>query len=162
MDKEDIPYEKYVKPAKTYRELLTKKDMANLLKEYIEEDIEKIPVSSHVRYIKLKDNKQQFFTGGTIIFKGDNYVILSNKNKYSKKPRITWSVQKSVEDKNGEEFKTVFFVKITTMEMQLKEEILGLEEKVLEQDEIIEKQNKEILKLKKYLKKFKEELSLHQ
>ena len=162
MEEKDIPYEKYVKPAKTYRELLTKKDMANLLKEYIEEDIEKIPVTSHVRYIKLKENKQQFFTGGTIIYKGDNYVILSNKNKYSKKPGITLSVQKSVSDKKGNEFETVFFVKMTSMDMQLKEEILGLEEKVEEQSEIIKRQEKEILKLKKYLKKFKEELSLQQ
>ena len=144
----------YKKTGKTFREQLTKKDMANMLKEYVEEDIDNIPVQSHVRYIKLKDGKQQFFTGGTIVFKGDDYVMLTNKNKFSKKPSITWSVQKRVFD-GDEEFDTVFFVRMNNMEMKLKEEIIGLEEKILEQDKFIEEQQKEILKLKKYIKKIK-------
>ena len=145
----------YKRPAKTYREMLSKKDMAKLLDDYIEEDIDKIPVQSHVRYVTIKNGKQQFFTGRTLVLKSNDYVILTNKTKFMKKQPVSWSVQKRTENDKGEVFDTVFFTKVTKAELKYKEEINALENSIQEQNELIEEQQKEILKLRKYIKKMK-------
>ena len=158
-----IGKDNYKKPTVTNREKLTKDDIINLLENYEEvEDIDNVPLYTHVRYITYKDNKQQFFPGGVIIVKSKKYIILSNeirdKNINEKGPikkgrrPITWSVQKYKLDNNGNQFQTIFFRRITEDEQNNNNNIEKANETIDEQNELIDKQQREIVKLKKFIK----------
>lgn len=85
---------KYIKPPKTFTENLTKDEIKQLLIDYKQCDIHKIPRGAKVRYfIKTIENKKPVmkFRLGGIIFNNEHidsegYVILSNG-------KISWSVQ---------------------------------------------------------------------
>ena len=82
--------------------------MKEKLKNYVRVDnIDDVPLNSHVRYITWKDGMQKFRLGGLLKKKEKDYVRLSSKDYY-------WSVQKNhYNQKEALVFKTVFFKKIT-------------------------------------------------
>jgi hypothetical protein len=120
----------YKRPQQTFTDKLSEKDIENKLEDYRESDIYKIPLSTHVRYFKVENEKKKFRTGG-ILYKNEglpDYVVLSNGRK-------TWSVQ--VAD-------TIFFRRMTAREIKKE-----YEEYIME----LEKKNKQLKELVKILKK---------
>jgi hypothetical protein len=120
----------YIRPQNTFTDKLTEKDIENKLEDYKEEDIYKIPLSTHVRYFKVEKDHKKFRTGG-LLYKNDglpDYVVLSNGRK-------TWSVQ--VKD-------AIFFRRMTSREIKKE-----YEEYIVE----LEKKNKQLKELVKHLKK---------
>ena len=95
------------------------------------EDIDDVPLSTHVRYVTFKDEQQRFCLGGLLTKKHSKYVVLSNGT-------FSWSVQRYHWKKSNEgdepDFETVFF------------RILSKEE---QQQKLIERQAAEIEKLKR-------------
>ena len=84
----------YQRPQKTYQERLTNQDIKNILKDYIMvEDINKVPIGTHVRYfITDQESKKKKFRLGGMITKIDpfgRYIMLSNGQTQP------WSVQLS-------------------------------------------------------------------
>ena len=125
----------YNKPDLTYTEKLTKDEIANKLEDYTKvEDINKVPIGTHLRYFKEENGKQLFRMGGQL-FKNDGlptYIILSNGTS-------TWSVQ--IEG-------STFFKKMSINEIKQEYE-----------DIIVEKDN-EIKKLLSLIKKYKKQYNI--
>jgi hypothetical protein len=124
----------YIRPKTTLQEKLTSDEIEQKLEDYTEVDnINKIPINSHLRYYTLKrDDKgnmsKVFRLGGNLINKdnSDKYIILSNG-------KVSWSVQ----TKN-----TIFYRKMKINEIKD------------EYETIIEELKDEIMKLKKDNKKY--------
>ena len=98
------------------------------------EDIEDVPIDTHMRYVTLDKNKKQAFRLGGLLKKiHPKYVILSNGN-------YTWSVQRYhyVENKEEPIFESVFWRVIP---------------KAARMEQKLEEQRKEIAKLKQMLNK---------
>ena len=110
--------------------------MQNKLKKYKRVDnIEDVPLNTHIRYVTMNKGNQRFCLGGFLKKKNDSrYVVLSNG-------KFTWSVQKfhwKSKDKSGEpDFATIFF-KIKSQNEQY--------------EDTIKKQKEYIKKLQKALK----------
>ena len=99
------------------------------------EDINKVPLNSHIRYFTLNDKtgKKEFRLGGFLTNRdqSDKYVILSNGT-------ISWTVQT---------LNSIFFKKMTIKELKQ------------EYEEKIEQLETENNKLKKALLKYKKKTS---
>lgn len=108
----------YDRPEITYTDTLqTNAHMNEKLKNYVRvDDVEDIPLYTHVRYVNYKNGKQRFCLGGIITKIHKKYVILSN-GTYS------WSVQRYYwADNNDDEpsFETAFFRILSENEIQQK------------------------------------------
>ena len=147
---------KYDRPQITYTDTLqTNANMNEKLQNYERvEDIDDIPINSHVRYVTFKNGKQRFCLGGFLTKIHQKYVILSNG-------RHTWSVQKyhwqennsqktgsDSNDENSQKggfessddepiFETTFFSKLSNQDINNK---------------IIKEKNAEILKLTEFIR----------
>ena len=80
---------KYDRPKKTYTDTLqTNKAMSEKLVGYVRvDDIDYVPLNTHVRYVTYREGKQVFRLGGLLKFKHPKYVRLSNGTNH-------WSVQR--------------------------------------------------------------------
>jgi len=126
----------YQRPKKTYQDKLTPDEIEEKLEEYIKvEDINKVPLNSHMRYFTFNDKtgKKEFRLGGFLTNRdqSDKYVILSNGS-------ISWSVQT---------LNSIFFKKMTIKELKQ------------EYEDKIEQLETENNKLKKALLKYKKKSS---
>jgi len=126
----------YQRPKKTYQDKLTPDEIEEKLEEYVKvEDINKVPLNSHIRYFTLNDKtgKKEFRLGGFLTNRdqSDKYVILSNGT-------ISWSVQT---------LNSIFFKKMTIKELKQ------------EYEDKIEQLETENNKLKKALLKYKKKTS---
>ena len=127
----------YDRPEVTLTDTLqTNEAMQEKLVNYTRVDnIDDVPLNTHVRYVTMKDNKQRFCLGGLLKKKDHSkYVVLSNGT-------FRWCVQryhwKSTSDLSDEpDFETVFF-KIKSKDEQ--------------QKSLINKQQREIEALRKAL-----------
>jgi hypothetical protein len=118
----------YVRPDKTYTELLTEEEIKAKLADYVKVDsMEFIRKGTHVRYYSpTKDDptKLKFCVGGFIKSKHDDYIVFS-QNMFGKGK--TWSVQKKG---------AIFYKKMTQIEIlqkrvdQLEAENAALKAKV--------------------------------
>lgn len=135
----------YVRPHKTASENLTPEEIESKLEDYIQTDIEKIPLNTHIRYFKMEDGKRKFCPGG-ILYQNvgiPTYVKLSNGSN-------VWSVQ--VKD-------TIFFRKMAAIEIstEYKKQINELDDKVkhiVQKNELLEAENKKMID---YIKKISTE-----
>jgi len=120
----------YQRPKSTYTDTLqTNGAWKDKLKNYVQvEDIEDVNISTHVRYITLKNGSQRFCLGGLLRKIHPKYVVLSNGT-------FSWSVQRfhySDDDTDSEPvFETFFFRILSKQEQQQK--IIDDQEKELEQ-----------------------------
>lgn len=111
----------YTRPKLTSTDKLTNEDIQDLLEDYKEEDITKIPLGTHVRYFQEIDGQMKFRRGGFLKHNLGlpKYVMLDNKAN-------TWSVQINK--------RTVFYRKMTLSEIknEYEERIMELENKINE------------------------------
>ena len=148
----------YKKPKKTITDTLqTKAAMKEKLYNYEEvppNQIQDIPIGSHVRYVSYdpKKKKELFRTGGIIKMIRSEYLVLAGKNNK------TFSVQRYIRDPKTKSkilFTTKFYKKINESSKLKKDldSVVEKSEKMLKkQNAVIKQQQKEILKLKKLLK----------
>lgn len=148
----------FQRPKTTYTDTLqNKKAMEEKLKNYERvDDIDDVPLNTHVRYVTLdKDKKQVFRLGGLLKKIHSKYVQLSNGS-------YIWSVQKYhySDDPNEEEpiYETIFF-RIISRNRQIQNQKKEMEDQKKEMEnkqqkliDIINKQSKEIEQLKKLIK----------
>lgn len=95
---------KYVRPETTLQDSLTEEKIREYLKDYVQtNDINNIPLDTHLRYFSLINGEQKFRMGGFLKNKNnaDTYVVLSNGSN-------SWSV--NVKD-------TQFFRKLSQKEI---------------------------------------------
>lgn len=126
---------KYIRPKYTIQDKITQEEINDALKNYIEcDDINKVPIGSHLRYFintinKRGEMEQKFRFGGFLKNKDncDKYVILTNNT-------VSWSVQVD---------NVTFFKK------------MSLDEIKDEYEKIIEEKQQYIKSLKKEIKKIK-------
>ena len=134
---------KYDRPELTYTDLLTKKDIEGLLIDYERvENLESIPLNTHIRYFEKKDGELKFRVGRNLKIKClPDYIILNNG-------KVGWSVQV----KN-----CIFFRKISLDDVrnEYNKIIIDKEVQLDKLRSLIKIQNKEIIALKKELRKFK-------
>ena len=113
--------------------LQNREGIKNKLKNYIETEISKIPLNSHVRYISWDPNRgcQRFRLGGFLKIKNNKYIILSNG-------KLSWSVSLEyiMDRSTGTTFKTRFFKRVTKTDMDM-----------LRRDRIIRKLHEKLGKL---------------
>lgn len=128
----------YKRPLVTAQEKLTADEISSKLEGYEKvDDINDVPINTHMRYFIKKDNTMIFRTGGFLYNKqnSDKYIILSNGKN-------TWSVQ--IKD-------TIFYRKLSH-----KEEIDAIHrhylKKIKEKDTIIKDLKRQILDLSKHRK----------
>jgi len=123
----------YKRPELTYTDKLTKEQVESLLIDYEQvENIEKVPIGSHIRYFEDKDGEMKFRTGGIItIIKSPDYIILNNG-------KLSWSVQIK---------KCLFFRRLTIKEVKR------------EYDEILVKKDKEINELIVFIKNLQKDVT---
>jgi len=132
----------YIRPKYTTQDKLTDEEIQEKLKFYKRvEDIQKVPLSTHLRYFTIgKDDSYNFRLGGNL-FRADglpDYVILTNGGR-------NWSVQA----KNA-----IFFSKMTTEEIGIKINELEKENKELKKNnEALKSTLKEVKKENKSLKR---------
>lgn len=149
----NISKDNYIKPKVTKRQKLTKDDIIKALENYEEvEDINDVPLNTHIRYIAYRDGKQQYYPGGLLKVKGNEYVVLSNELPQNPRKPINWSVQKNYTNKENKLIKTHFFRRITPDDIKIQKSLKTQRETIKSQNELIEKQQQEILKLKKFIK----------
>ena len=142
----------FVRPQKTYTDSLQTKDKMNeKLKNYSRaDDIDKIELNTHVRYVTLdKQHRQVFRTGGLLIRKANDYIQLSNGS-------FKWSVQKYHYSEGEEEpiFATVFFYRVSKKEEnELREKEINKNYEAREKKliELVKRQHEEIKDLKSML-----------
>lgn len=133
----------YVRPDKTKSDGLSPDEIESKLEDYSQTEIEKIPLSTHVRYFKMEDGKRKYCPGG-ILYQNHTlptYVKLSNGSNI-------WSVQTK---------DTIFFRKMTAIEISTihKTEVNELEKKIeqlTQKNELLEAENKKLIT---YVKKMK-------
>ncbi|BCS82946.1 hypothetical protein QLL95_gp1177 [Cotonvirus japonicus] len=120
----------YIRPKKTYQESLSMDEISEKLQGYeIVDNIQDIPLNTHIRYFIEQDGIRLFRTGGFLYNKknADKYVILNNGKN-------TWSVQ--IEG-------TTFYRKLTHQEeIENLHELYG--KKLQEKDKIIIKLKKQL------------------
>lgn len=117
------------RPEVTYQDTLqNKKSMQEKLKNYERcDDIEDVPLNTHVRYVTIdKQNKQVFRLGGLLNRIHPKYVKLSNGTHQ-------WSVQRYHYENNNEEpiFETIFF-RVIPKDIQLVNTINNQDSKIKE------------------------------
>lgn len=142
----------YERPKITYTDTLqNKQSMKQKLKNYTRaDDIDNVPLHTHIRYVSLdKKFKQVFRTGGILIKKHAKYIKLSNG-------KVQWSVQRfHYRDGQTEPiFKTVFFsIKPRESEPEPERESTSGVSTIDEDKyiDIIEKQQAEIQKLRNFI-----------
>ena len=128
----------YDRPSRTMTDSLqTNQRMKEKLKNYERvDDIDDIPINTHLRYVTLKNGTQRFCLGGFLTRKHSKYVVLSNG-------KLSWSVQRyhwnpsSSQDNDEPDFETIFFRILSKEDLQNK---------------TIKKQQNELEKLKNYIK----------
>lgn len=126
----------YERPVLTYTDKLSKQEIETLLMDYEKvEDLNKVPIGTHIRYFEDKDGELKFRTGGILTIKKGLpiYCILKNQN-------LSWSVQ--VE-------KCIFFRRITIKEVKKE-----YENKLLEKDKELNELRSYIRDLRKQLKSY--------
>jgi hypothetical protein len=139
-DNKRLTTDDYERPVFTYTDKLTKDEIEEKLAEYTKVDnIENVPLGTHIRYFSKVGDTNKFRLGGNLINKSGlpTYVVLGSRSK-------TWSVQV----KN-----TIFFRKISLLEIK-KEYITLLEYK----DDLIQKQGKRINDLVAMVKDLKKQI----
>ena len=149
-----ISEDNYKKPLDgTRREKMDREDILQQLENYeAVTDIDDVPINTHVRYIAYRNGKQQYYPGGLIKVKGNEYVVLTNALPRNYRNPITWSVQKENFDKSGKSIKTHFFRRITPDEIKIQKNASNQKEVIKSQNELIERQQRELIKLKKFIK----------
>ena len=138
---------KYDRPEKTFTDTLQNNDsMQEKLQNYERvDDIDFVPLSSHLRYVTWKNGRQRFCLGGFLMKIHPKYIMLSNNN-------FRWSVQRKHFDKDNKLlFETVFF-KLLTKNEQSNSTIESQNEELLEQKNENKKLKNELYELKKLLK----------
>lgn len=139
----------YLRPEKTYQEMLSNQEIREKLKEYRKiDDIRKISIGTHIRYFAVdsKTKEKVFRLGGNLnkIDPEGRFVILSNGT-------VTWSVQIP---------HTIFYAKMSEAEFkeelkkELKKEIMT-EVNMEHSDQETEDLKKEIKLLKAKMDKYK-------
>ena len=129
----------YKRPKKTMTDTLQDEDVIQQkLEDYSEvneEDIDAIPISSTVRYIKwdTKNNCERFILGGNIIRISNEYIVLQGKDNG------TFSAQRYTRDKNGKIIHTTRFFKLNDVIDKYKARIIELEAEVKKLKETIRK-----------------------
>ena len=74
---------------KTVQESLSPDEIKKMLIEYIlVDDIDKVPLGTHIRYFSEQNGKKMFRLGGNLTKIDIEYIVLSNG-------KVTWSVQKA-------------------------------------------------------------------
>jgi hypothetical protein len=127
-----ITEDDYQRPSKTFQDTLQNKaDMLKYLENYKRvENVDDIPLNSHMRYVTLdKNNKQVFRIGGFLKQIKPNYIVLTSGT-------LNWCVQRYhyAAGKSQPIFNTVFWYQVP------KEELLM--EKLIEQESKINKLEK--------------------
>ena len=139
----------YVRPTKTIQDNLSNEDIKSKLKNYIVvNDINTVPLGTHVRYYtKLKNGEIKFRLGGVLVKRDIDkpYVILSNGT-------LSWSAQKKTskfyKKLTEEEEKEKLYDSVRKMRDKFTEEIV-------DKDSEIEQNRTEISKLKSRLDRYK-------
>ena len=140
----------FQRPKITYTDTLQNKDsMQEKLKNYERaDDIDDVPLNTHVRYVTLdKEKKQVFRLGGLLKKIHSKYVQLTNGTHI-------WSVQRYhySDDQSDDEpiFETVFF-RIMSKNRQLENQKVKMQTQNQQLADIVAQQSKEIEQLKKML-----------
>tara|TARA_B100000575_G_C23143146_1_gene665923 strand:- start:8441 stop:8911 length:471 start_codon:yes stop_codon:yes gene_type:complete len=137
---------KYDRPKETYQDTLqNKKSMLEKLENYERvENIEEVPIKTHIRYVTLHNEtkKQIFRVGGILEAVHPKYILLSNGE-------FKWSVQRYhyCDDASTEEpvFETVYWRKlskeeqVTIQKNELQEQLNDLEQRY---NELLEENQK--------------------
>ena len=134
-------FQKYTRPAKTYQETLSKEEIKEKLKGYVQvSDISTVPIGTHLRYFMIdKDNEKHFRTGGILqaIDPKQRYVKLSNGT-------VTWSAQipnaifykKQSEDEYRNSIEQTIAEKYKKEIYTLQNKIVNLQDRLVEFDEL--------------------------
>lgn len=133
----NLTTDNYNRPNVTFTDSLTKEDIINYLQDYElvdKNNIDSIPLGTHIRYITEVDGIKKFRTGGKIIKVDKDYFVLASG-------RLKWSVQKA---------NTIFF-KLISIETVRKE----LNKIIEEQRKIIYHKELEIKSLAHQLENLK-------
>ena len=140
----------FQRPKITYTDTLqNKQSMQEKLKNYERvDDIDDVPLNTHVRYVTLdKDKKQVFRLGGLLKKIHSKYVQLTNGTHI-------WSVQKYhySDDQSDDEplFETVFF-RIMSKNRQIETQKKEMQAQNQQLIDLVNKQAKEIEELKNLL-----------
>jgi hypothetical protein len=129
----------YKRPKKTLTDTLQDEDVIQQkLEDYSEvdeADIDAIPISSTVRYIKwdTKNNCERFILGGNIIRISNEYIVIQGKDNG------TFSAQRYTRDKSGKIIHITRFFKLNDAIDKYKAKIIELEDEVKKLKEIIRK-----------------------
>ena len=141
----------YVRPEVTFQDTLQNKDeMLKRLENYERvDDIEEVPLGTHIRYVTLDRNKKQVFRLGGILRRiHPKYLSLSNGNH-------TWSVQRyHYSDDNSDDepiFETVYWRTVSKEDI-LEKMVMNQDEKILELQTALQKKQEELNKLKAFIK----------
>ena len=141
----------YVRPEVTFQDTLQNKDeMLKRLENYERvDDIEEVPLGTHIRYVTLDRNKKQVFRLGGILRRiHPKYLSLSNGNH-------TWSVQRyHYSDDNSDDepiFETVYWRTVSKEDI-LEKMVMNQDEKILELQNALQKKQEELNKLKAFIK----------
>ena len=132
----------YKRPKKTYTDKLTDDDIEDMLEDYIEvENINQVPLGSHLRYFTIIKGEKKFRTGG-FLHRNDGlpaYVMIRNNQN-------VWSVQTK---------SAIFFRKMNEKEIKAEYEdtIQELENKIKALKTLAKKLKDENTKLKKLMRK---------
>ena len=140
----------FQRPKITYTDTLQNKDsMQEKLKNYERaDDIDDVPLNTHVRYVTLdKEKKQVFRLGGLLKKIHSKYVQLTNGTHI-------WSVQRYhySDDQSDDEpiFETVFF-RIISKNRQMENQKIKMQNQNQQLADIVAQQAKEIEQLKKLI-----------
>jgi len=131
-----ISKDEYKRPKHTIQDKLTEDEIEEKLADYIEiENINKVPIGSHIRYYTLIPNKngeliKTFRLGGQLKNKdnSDKYIILSNG-------KLTWTVQMDT---------SILYRKMTIDE--IKEDFENIIKELEDSNLQLKKDNKKLLK----------------
>lgn len=142
--------ESYVKTKSNFHDRLQSKEaMLKKLENYERvDDIEDVPMNTHIRYVTLDKNKKQVFrVGGLLKYVEERYIMLNNGS-------FSWSVQRyHYADEESDEpiFETIFW-KCMTPVIKLQSRVAELEENVEILEEQLKTTREENEKLKAYIR----------
>lgn len=145
----------YKKPPKKY----TRESIEKLLKGYMKQDVNEIPIGTHVRYFVYDPTGVPLFRpGGLLIRKDAEYVQLK-----SKVPNLVWSVQKKVKVTKGDKEyiqNNIFYKKVDEQDKdkeirKLKKQNKKLKKKLEESEFVLEEEEPKSKKKKKKKKSTK-------
>lgn len=147
----------YERPKKTYTDTIQNQDNIEKQLENFEEvnenEIDKLPINSFLRYIKydIKTNSERLITGGILLRINPEYLLLKGKNNG------TFCAQRFTKKSNGKIIHNTRFFKKLSTEDKLKLDLIYLQEKatkiIREYEDTIKNQKEEIKQLKKMVKK---------